>query len=187
MQEAIFKHFQDQIQTTMAVGENCTQSLTDAANKLVETLLNGHRVFSCGQESTVALSKLWVSHLTGGYQIERPSFPAIDLESLSSSYGGTDCYAKSLDLHGRTGDALIIFSPGNSSAILQQALATALKKGLSTILVSAIGDSQLSQNLSQNGIEIALAEFAKPSITLASCLTIQCLCTLIDHKIFGEN
>jgi len=187
MDRVIFQHFQNQIQTTMAVGESCTQSLMDAANKLVEILLDGKTIYSCGQGHSVNLSKLLVSYLTSGYQIERPSFPAIDLDSILSIHNDNEAHAKAIDLHGNSNDALIVFSTGNNNTHLQQAIETAVKKGMLVILLSATDDDLLVKQLSDNDIEIATAEFGELSTIAAGFLILQCLCTLIDNKIFGGD
>ena len=185
MDPAIFQHFQNHIQTTMAVGESCAQSLTDAADKLVETLLEGNTIYSCGQKQSAHLSKLLVSQLTLGHQIERPSFPAIDLESIRSGHNSDDAFARALDLHGHSNDALIVFSVGNNNPALKQTIATAVNKEMLVILISAVDDQLLTQELGDNDIEIATAEFGKSSTISAGFLVLQCLCTLIDNKIFG--
>ena len=186
MDQAIFQHFQNHIQTTMAVGENCVQPLTNAANKLVETLLEGNTIFSCGQGHSAHLSKLLVSQLTLGHQIERPSFPAIDLESVLSAQSD-DAFARALDLHGHSNDALVVFSAGNNNLALRQAIATAVDRGMLIVLLSATNDDLLADQLGDSDIEIATAEFGDLSTISAGFLILQCLCTLIDNKIFGGD
>ena len=187
MTEAIFQHFQNHIQTAMAVGENCTQSVSNAAHKLAATLLAGNTIYSCGQEHSVALSNLFVKYLTSGYQIERPSFPALDLETIANSNKSDDCYGKALSLYGRTDDALVVFGIGGNNDILKRAIDAANDKGMSIILISAPDDGLLSSALGSDQVEIDIAEFGEPSVSTASFLILQCLCALIDAEIFGGD
>ena len=186
MDTAIFQYFQNHIQTTMNVGEQCAESLTKATNQLVGALLDGNTIYSCGHGLTAPLSKLLVSYLTLGHEIERPSFPAIDLESILSTYDNSDeAYAKLLDLHGKSGDALVVFSGGSNNPALEQAIVTAVRKGMLIVLLSAADDDLLTEKIGGNGIEISTAEFGKSSTISTGFLVLQCLCALIDNKIFG--
>lgn len=187
MDQAIFQHFQNHIQTTMAVGENCAQSISMAADKLASTLINGNTIFSCGQGHSLPLSQLLVTYLTCGYQIERPRFPAIELEGLTAGNQQPGSYASSLSLHGHSDDALIVFGIGNNNQTLQQAIAAASEKGMLVILLSASNDDLLVKELSDNDIEIPTAESEQWTSISASFLILQCLCTLIDNIIFGGD
>ena len=80
---------------------------------------------------------------------------------------------------------MIVFSVGNNNPALKQAIATAVNKKMLVILISAVDDQLLTQELGDNNIEIATAEFGKSSTISAEFLVLQCLCTLIDNKIFG--
>jgi hypothetical protein len=48
-------------------------------------------------------------------------------------------------------------------------------------------ESQLTTSIGPNSIEINCGEFASKSSAAMNFLIIQCLCTLVDSKIFGEN
>jgi phosphoheptose isomerase len=187
MTEAIFQHFQNHIQTTMAVGESCTQSVSNAAHKLAATLLAGNTIYSCGQEHSLPLSTLFVKYLTSGYLIERPSFPALDLETIANSSKNDDYYGRALSLYGQADDALVVFGIGNNNKILKGAIDAASDKGMSVILISARDDSRLVDALGDNATKIATAEFGQPSVATANFLILQCLCNLIDAEIFGGD
>jgi hypothetical protein len=71
--------------------------------------------------------------------------------------------------------------------LLKNAIDAAVQKGIWVLLISAIDDGLLSQGLTQQDTEISCANFGDQSISAMNFLIIQCLCTLIDNKIFGEN
>ena len=104
-----------------------------------------------------------VSQLTLGHQIERPSFPAIDLENIRSGHNSDDAFARTLDLHGHSNDALIVFSVVNNNPALKQAIATAVNKEMLVILISAVDDQLLTQQLGDNNIETTTPKFGKSS------------------------
>jgi hypothetical protein len=45
----------------------------------------------------------------------------------------------------------------------------------------------LAEKLGTQDIEISCAEFSDQSVSAVYFLIIQCLCTLIDNKIFGGS
>jgi len=187
MDQMVFQHFQNHIQTTMAMGEGCAEKISNAAEKLTAALLAGRSIYSCGLEESTSLSQLFVKYLISGYQIERPGFPAIDLETITNNAKDNDCYARSLHIHGHCDDILTVFSVGGGNPILKKAIDSAAEKGMLIILISALDDDLLSEGLGHNDIEIPTAEYGRQFSTTAGFLILQCLCTLIDNKIFGEN
>ena len=187
MDRAIFQHFQKHIETAMAVGENCTQSLSDAAHKLTQALLAGNSIFSCGQGHSLALSKLFVEHLTSGYQIERPGFPAMDLEAIATSERDALCYAKSLQMFAKAGDVLWVFDLDQPTQVLETTVAAAADKGLAVILLSAANNRLQSPHLSHSDIEIVIDADRGPDAIAAGLIILQCLCGLIDQQIFGGD
>ena len=87
----------------------------------------------------------------------------------------------------KVGDILVVFSSGDSSSLLKNTIDAAVEKGLQLLLISATDDLILSQAIGPQDIEISCADYGKQSVSAINFLIIQCLCTLIDNKIFGEN
>lgn len=187
MDQLVFQHLQNHIETTMAMGENCADKLVEAAEKFSQALLSGQTIYSCGIGETSPLSQILVHYLTCGHQIERPGFPAIDLGLLTNGNKGDDAFAKSLHIHGQAGDVLVVFSNGNSSPLLQKTIEAAAEKGFQLLLISSTDDFILAQGLGPQDIEINCADYGKHATSAINFLIIQCLCTLIDNRIFGEN
>jgi phosphoheptose isomerase len=187
MDQLVFQHLQNHIETTMIMGENCASKIAEAAEKLTKALLSGQSIYSCGVAETAPLSQLFVHYLTSGYQIERPGFPAMDLGCLNTINQSDQRLSDSLHIHGQNGDILVVFSVGNDNPLLKNAIDAAVQKGIWVLLISAIDDGLLSQGLTQQDTEISCANFGDQSISAMNFLIIQCLCTLIDNKIFGEN
>lgn len=187
MDQLVFQHLQNHIENTMSMGENCANSLADAAEIFTQALLSGQTIYSCGHGVTSPLSQLFVHHLTSGYQIERPGFPALDLDSLVNGNKDDDAFAKLVHIHAKVGDILVVFSSGNNCTLLKNTIDAAVEKGLKLLLISATDDLILSQSIGPMDIDINCADYGKDSIPAINLLIIQCLCTLIDNKIFGEN
>jgi phosphoheptose isomerase len=187
MDQLVFEHLQNHIETTMVMGENCADQIAEAAEKITQALLSGQSIYSCGIGETAPLSQLLVHYLTSGYQIERPGFPAIDLGCLTAIYQGDQSLSDSLHIHGQNGDILVVLSPGNDNPILKNTIDAAVQKGLIVLLLSSTDDALLSQGIGQKDIEIRCSDYGKQAISAVNFLIIQCLCTSIDNKIFGGN
>lgn len=187
MDQLVFKHLQNHIETTMTMGENCANKIAEAAEKVTQALLSGQSIYSCGIGETAPLSQLFVHYLTAGFQIERPGFPAIDLGGLTQIDQGNQSLSNSLHIHCKNGDILVVFSVGSNNPCLKNTIEAAVEKGLLVLLISTTDDDLLAQGLGQQDLEISCANYGKQAISAVNFLIIQCLCTLIDNKIFGGN
>ena len=55
------------------------------------------------------------------------------------------------------------------------------------MLISASNDKDLTSMIGYDDVEIGTSEFKGQLLTLAQIEIVQCLCSLIDDKIFGGN
>ena len=185
MDQKIFNHFQQLIETTMVVGDRFAEPMAAAAEKISAALLAGNSVFSCGDKSAVLLAQLFTDYLTQGFEIERPGFPALNINRLVDNSFGAERYAQSVQVQGKAGDVLLIVSAGDNSLALLTAIEAAIDKQLGVILLSGVNDDLLSATLGYNDIVIPAAEFQGQLATAAQFQIVQCLCALVDHQIFG--
>jgi phosphoheptose isomerase len=187
MDQVVFQHLQNHIEATMAMGENCAPKIAKAAEKITQALLAGHTIYSCGVGEKAPLSQLLVQYLTTGFEIERPGFPAIDLLSLVNGANDTDGLSNALHIHGNNSDVLVIFSTQEKNDALIKTIETSVEKGMMVVHISASTEPVLTSSMEPNHIEINCEESSPKSSAAMNFLIIQCLCTLIDSKIFGEN
>ena len=187
MDQVIFQHLQNHIEATMAMGENCAPKIAEAAENITQALLAGHKIYSCGIGEKAPVSQLLVQYLTAGFEIERPGFPATDLLSLSNGTNNTDSLSNALHIHGNNSDVLVVFSTQESHDSLVKTVETAVAKGMTVVSIATSTESLLMTETGSNYIEINCGESSSKSSAAMNFLIVQCLCTLIDNKIFGEN
>ncbi len=187
MDQVVFQHLQNHIEATMAMGENCALKIAETAEKVTQALLAGHTIYSCGIGEKAPLSQLLVQYLTTGFEIERPGFPAIDLLSLINGANQIDSLSNALHIHGKNSDVLVVFSAQNNNDALVKTVETAVEKGMMVVSIAASTESLLMPATGLNYIEINCGESSSKASAAMNFLIIQCLCTLIDSKIFGEN
>jgi DNA-binding MurR/RpiR family transcriptional regulator len=92
-----------------------------------------------------------------------------------------------LHIHGNNSDVLIIFSAQESHDALVKTVETAVEKGMMVVSIAASTESLLITETGSNYIEINCGESSSKASAAMNFLIVQCLCTLIDSKIFGEN
>jgi DnaA initiator-associating protein len=187
MDQVVFQHLQNHIEATMAMGENCAPKIAEAAENITQALLAGHKIYSCGIGEKAPVSQLLVQYLTAGFEIERPGFPAIDLLSLINGTNHIDSLSNALHIHGNNSDVLVVFSAQENHDSLVKTVETAVEKGMMVVSISASTESLLMPTTGSNHIEINCGDSSSKASATMNFLIIQCLCKLIDSKIFGEN
>ena len=185
MDQKIFNHFQQLIETTMVVGDSFAGPMAAAAEKISAALLSGNRIFSYGEQTTVPLAQLFTDYLATGYEIERPGFPALNINQIMATSFDAERFAHCLQTQGQSADLLLAVSAGGNSLSLISAVETAVSKGMTIILLSAHNDDLLSASVGYNNVEINMAQFSGQLANAAQFQIIQCLCALVDHQIFG--
>lgn len=187
MDQVVFQHLQNHIEATMAMGENCAPKIAEAAENITQALLAGHKIYSCGIGEKAPVSQLLVQYLAAGFEIERPGFPAINLLSLCNGTNNTDGLSNALHIHGNNSDVLVVFCTQESHDSLVKTVETAVEKGMMVVSIATSTESLLMTATGSNYIEINCGESLSKSSAAMNFLVVQCLCTLIDSKIFGEN
>ena len=187
MKEKIFSQFQNMIETTMVVGDLFSDSMTNAAEAVSKTLLSGGTIFACGEKSGSLIAKLLCDYLTAGFEIERPGFPALNIHDLCHQSINQDMYSDVLNIHARSNDLLIIASAGDNDPKLLKVVESAIEKGMSIVLLSSGNDDQLIDSIGYADVHISVANFSGHLSLLAQFQIVQCLCSLVDDKIFGGS
>lgn len=192
MHERIYALFQKSVEAKMTVGEDITPHIADAAQILVNTLLDENKIFICGNGPSAALAQIFTSSMLDRYEKERPSLPAIWLGSnvatytaIAADHSVSDVFAKPLRALGQPGDTLIVISSSGNAANLVQAIATAHERGMRIIALTGRDGGDISSLLEVNDVEICISVHSRGRIHEVHLLCIFCLCDLIDFNLFG--
>ena len=81
MLSMIKNYFTESIQTQIVMTEALSQPIEQAANIIINALLNGNKVLSCGNSISAANVQNFTAQLVSGIDVERPSIPALALVS----------------------------------------------------------------------------------------------------------
>ena len=185
MEQKIFSHFQKMIETTMVVGDLFSGSIASAAESISSALLAGGTIFSCGDKSGILAAELLTNYLTSGFEIERPGFPALNINQLCTASSNRNQLSNLLSIHAQSNDLLVVTSAGGNAPQLIAAVEAAIEKGMTIVLLSGQNDDKLVGTIGYNDVQISTAEFSGQLAVLAQIEIIQCLSALIDDKILG--
>ncbi len=192
MESSVIELFHQSIEAKMACGEMLAPLIANASTRVVEQLLQERKILSCGNGLSASLSNMLTQSLMLQYQLERPGFPAIALNSNSATitaighhHSMSEVFSKQVRTLGQPGDVLILFSHGTNPSNLVQAIQTAHGRSMSVIGFTGSGDTDLSALLSGEDIEIRINNPDPHRITEIQMLSLFCLCELIDQQLFG--
>lgn len=140
MNEALFfNHLTEHLENF----ENLRQiepAVSNAAGILVDTIRNQNRIFICGNGGSAADAQHFAAELTGRFEQERVSLPAIALTTdtsaltaIGNDYGFEKAFSRQLEGLGRMGDALIAISTSGNSPNIREAVRAAKSMGIQTI------------------------------------------------------
>jgi hypothetical protein len=82
---------------------------------------------------------------------------------------------------------LFVISAGDNAPHLKTAVLKAVEKQMTIVLVCPLNDEDLISTIGYDDVQIKTIEFKGQLLTLAQVEIVQCLCSLIDDKIFGDN
>jgi D-sedoheptulose 7-phosphate isomerase len=115
------------------------ENIEEAGKIMVESILSGGKILSCGNGGSMCDAMHFAEELTGKYRNDRPAIAAISMSDVShmacvgNDYGYDFVFSRYLEAIGRKGDVLLgISTSGNSKNVLN-AMEVARKKGIKII------------------------------------------------------
>jgi len=192
--ERIQQQFRDSIQTKIDAADLLAPFIAQAGLMMVQALLNGNKILSCGNGGSAADAQHFSSEMLNRFERERPSLPAIALTtdsstvtSIANDYHYNEVFAKQIRALAQPGDILLAITTSGQSANIIQAVHAAHDRGTQIIALSGKSGGKLAEILSpKTDIEIRVPAQVTARIQEIHLLIIHCLCELIDEQLFGE-
>jgi D-sedoheptulose 7-phosphate isomerase len=126
-------------------------NINQAASLMVEAVKNNGKIISCGNGGSHCDAMHFAEELTGRYRGDRPPIPAIAISDpshiscVSNDYGFENIFSRFIDAMGQPNDVLLgITTSGNSLNIIN-AVKSANRKGMTTIILSGNDGGQVSE------------------------------------------
>lgn len=194
LQERIYQHFTDSIQTKHDALEVLPAPIEAASNLIVQSLLNNGKVLTCGNGGSAGDAQHFSSEMLNRFERERPSLPAIALStdtstitSIANDYSYNEIFSKQVRALGQAGDVLLAYTTSGNSGNVVEAINAAHDRGMNVIAVTGKDGGQIASLglLTETDIELRIPSTSTARIQEVHLVITHCLCDLIDTQLFG--
>lgn len=193
LSERVKQHFNDSIQTKIAAVNVLVSPITQASELMVQSLLAGHKILSCGNGGSAADAQHFSAEMLNRFEVERPSLPALalttdtsTLTSIANDYSYNDIFAKQIRALGQAGDVLLAISTSGNSANVISAIQAAHDRNMVIVALTGKDGGMMTSLLHADDVEICVPAQSTARIQETHLLVIHCLCDLIDQQLFGQ-
>lgn len=186
--------FTESIQTKIDAADSLPDSIAMAAEMLVNALINGNKVLTCGNGGSAGDAMHFASEMLNRFERERPSLPAISLNTdvntltaIANDYDYSQIFSKQVKALGQSGDILLAISTSGNSKNVMEAMKAALSRDMLIIVLSGKDGGEMAGLVSVNDVEIRVPSPSTARIQEVHLLVIHSLCDLIDNRLFGDT
>ena len=194
MLDQIKDNFTESIQTQIAASELLAPSIEHAGMILVQCLLGGNKIIACGNGGSAGHSQHFCSQLLNKYETERPSLPAISLNSdiatltsIANDYQYDEVFSKQIRALGNNGDVLLAISTSGNSRNVIKAVESAVSRDMPIIALTGADGGDLSGLLGENDVEIRVPSARTSRIQEVHLVVLHSLCEIIDTTLFPQS
>jgi D-sedoheptulose 7-phosphate isomerase len=191
--EHIRQTFAASIETKQQAALVLAEPIVHAADMVIDALLTGHKVLSCGNGGSAGDAQHFSSEMLNRFERERPGLPAIalttdtsTLTSIANDYSYDQVFSKQIKALGQSGDVLLAISTSGESANVMDAVIAAHERDMRAIALSGRDGGRMAQMLREDDVEIRVPADSTARIQEVHLLIIHCLCDLIDRRLLGS-
>jgi DnaA initiator-associating protein len=194
MLERIKSNFTESIQTKIEASEVLATPIEQAGMIMVQALLNGNKILSCGNGGSAGDAQHFSAELLNRYETERPSLPAIALTtdsstitSIANDYHYDETFSKQVRALGNQGDVLLAISTSGNSRNVIKAIEAAVARDMPIIALTGKDGGDIAGLLGENDVEIRVPSARTARIQEVHLVVIHCLCDIIDTTLFPQD
>jgi len=194
MIENIKANFTESIQTKIAASETLPGPIGKAAQIMVEALIRGNKILSCGNGGSAGDAQHFSSELLNRYERDRPSLPAVALStdtstltSIANDYSYEEIFSKQVRALGQEGDILLAISTSGNSKNVIKAMEAAVSRDMTIVALTGKDGGEMAGLLGPNDVEIRVPSNRTARIQEVHLLAIHNLCECIDDSLFPEE
>ena len=194
MLDRIKDNFTESIQTKIAALEALAAPIEQAGMIMVNSLLGGHKILSCGNGGSAGDAQHFSAELLNRYETERPSLPAIALTtdsstitSIANDYHYDEVFSKQVRALGSKGDVLLAISTSGNSSNVIKAIEAAVARDMPIIALTGKDGGDIAGLLGENDVEIRVPSARTARIQEVHLVVIHCLCDIIDTTLFPQE
>jgi DnaA initiator-associating protein len=191
MLENIKKNFTQSIQTKIAALEELPESIEKAAQMMIDALISGNKILSCGNGGSASDAQHFSSKLLNRYERDRPPLPAIALTtdsstitSIANDFSYDEVFSKQVKALGQAGDILLAISCSGNSTNVINAIQAALTRDMTIVALTGKDGGEIAGLIGENDVEIRVPSSKSVRIQEVHLLIIHNLCESIDNTLF---
>lgn len=184
--------FAESIETKMKAAEVLPDAIIAAGQCMVECLLNGGKILSCGNGGSAGDAQHFSSELLNRFERERPALPAMALTtdastvtSIANDYSYNEIFSKQIRALGNQGDVLLAISTSGNSANVVQAIQAAHDRGMKVVSLTGRDGGKMASLAAPGDVEVRVPAQSTARIQEVHLLVIHALCDHIDQQLFG--
>lgn len=166
-------------------------AIETAATTLANAFEAGGKAYSCGNGGSMCDAAHFAEELTGRYRRNRPGIAAVamndpgHLTCVANDFGYDYVFSRYLESHGRPGDALIALSTSGTSPNVVNAVETAKRLGVVSIVLTGRPGSKLTE-MADICICTPAGEFAD-RVQELHIKVLHILIELVERRLHPEN
>lgn len=188
----IRKHFDDSANTKLQVKDGLAQPIADAAQAMVNCLMNDGKILSCGNGGSAGDSQHFAAELINRFEMERPALAAIALTtdssvltSIANDYDFSQIFSRQVRGLGMAGDVLLAISTSGNSINVVEAIHAAHERDMPVIALTGREGGTVGEILESSDIHLCVHTDSTARIQEVHLLILHCLCDAIDHLLLG--
>ena len=188
--EIIKSNFLENQEINSLTVEKLLPSIEKATSVLIDMINNSGKLLTCGNGGSSGDAQHISSEFINRFEIERTELPAISLNSdtatitsIANDYSYKDIFSKQINALGKQDDVLMAFTTSGNSENILEAIKSAKKKKMLTILISGNNGGESKKILSAHDIDIIIPHTRTSRIQEMHLIIIHAICECIDRHI----
>ena len=189
MIEHIVQQLEESADVKRRMAEICAESIARAAEIVLETYRQGHKVLLCGNGGSAGDAQHIAGELVSKLTRERAALPAIALTvntslltAIANDYTFEQVFARQVEALAQPGDTLIAMSTSGGSPNVLAAVRTAQERGVHTIALTGKGGGELATSAE---LAIVIPSDSTQRIQEGHIAVGHILCDIVEGALFG--
>jgi D-sedoheptulose 7-phosphate isomerase len=186
------QHFEESIQTKQLAQDLLAEPITEAASKMVQSLMSDGKILACGNGGSAADAQHFSAEMLGRFERERPGLAAIALTTDSSTltaiandYDYDLVFSKQVRALGQAGDILLAISTSGNSSNVIEAIHAAHERQMNIVALTGKDGGKIAEILTGEDVHICVPVQRTARIQEVHILAIHAICDLIDEMLLG--
>ena len=188
--EIIKSNFVENQEINSLTVEKLLPSIEKATSVLIDMINNSGKLLACGNGGSSGDAQHISSEFINRFEIERTELPAISLNSdtatitsIANDYDYKYIFSKQINALGKQNDVLIAFTTSGNSENILEAIKSAKKKKMITLLISGNNGGEAKKILDTHDIDIIIPHTRTSRIQEMHLIIIHAICECIDMYI----